>query len=147
MGFEFKVAAQAARSEDVIEVTFPDPLGVVNAHRPTTAQSEILGSQLRLQPVQASLEFARIVFADRGDEVADFLRNALLDGLIDLPDLIGGWGPNDEGRNEVGLFNGLIQQFSGRPTVPSTASSSSQSSGGRRSTGKRTPGPGSIATG
>jgi hypothetical protein len=141
--FEFKVAAQAARSEDVVEVTFPEPFGVLNAHRPTTAQAEILGSQLRSNSTLAALEFVRIIFAERGDEVVDWLRGLLLDGKIDREDLIGGWGQNEEGKNEQGLLDGIIRQFSGRPTEPSTGSSRSQSAGGRRSTA-RTPGPGSI---
>lgn len=141
MGIEFKVAAAAARGDDdVVEVTFPEPIGVVKAKRLTTAQAEIMGTELRLRPTVTALKIAAI---SMGTEVADYLEALLLDGVIDQPDLIGGWGENDEGKNEEGLIDSLIRQFTGRPTGPSTGSSTSQTAGGRRSTA-RTPGKGST---
>lgn len=146
MGLEFKVAARAAREDDenrdVIEVAFPEPIGTRLASRPTTAQAEILGEAIRNTPTLAALEFVNITI---GPEVADYLRNLLLDGSIERNDLIGGWGPNEDGRNEVGLVDGIIAEFSGRPTGPSTASSGSRTTGGRKST-RRTPGVGSTAS-
>lgn len=147
MGIEFKVAAQAAREDDadrdVIEVTFPEPLGVLKAYRPSTAQSEILGSQLRIQPTLTALELARVIFEDRGDDVVEWLTDMLMERRIEQRDLIGGWGENGEGKNEEGLIDGILRQFTGRPTGPSTGSSSSRSAGGRKSTA-RSRGKGSI---
>lgn len=142
MGIEFKVAADAAKPDgDVVEVTLPEPFGVVDAHRPTTAQGEILGSQLQIRPTLTALEFTRIIFGR--EDIAEYFRDLLLDGKIQREDLIGGWGENDEGKPEKGLIDQILLQFTGRPTAPSTGSSRSRSAGGRRSTG-RSPGVGSI---
>lgn len=141
MGIEFHIAAAAERGdEDVIEVDFGGDLGVREAKRITTAQAELLAAQIRQYPTLGALEMIR---ASMGDEVAEHLRELLLAGIIDRNDLIGGWGENDEGKNEIGLLDQIIRGFTGRPTAPSTGSSRSQSTGGRRST-VRTPGKGSI---
>jgi len=141
MGIEFRVAAAAERGEeDVVEVDMGGELGVVEARRITSAQAEILASRIRQYPTLGALD---MIEAFMGSDVREYLYDLLMKGAIDRNDLIGGWGENDEGRNEQGLLDQLIAQFTGRPTAPSTGSSRSQSTGGRRSTA-RTPGKGST---
>jgi hypothetical protein len=143
MGIEFRVAAKSARAtadQDVVEVTFPNPIGVVKAVRPTSAQAELIGESLRISPTRGALEFVGVTM---GAKVESYLRGLLLDGTLDREDIIGGWGENDEGKNVDGLIDQIMEEFTGRPTEPSTDSSSSRATGGRSST-RRSPGKGST---
>lgn len=144
---EFKVAAKRAAKEDdeatpVIEIPFGD----------RTLISKIPS------PGQASLFYARLV-SDSTEEERDngtvnavfgllrsvlapgdvpYIKELLGEGRIEFSTLFGG---DDE--NERGLVEELLREASGRPTEPSSDSSSSQKSTGRPSTG-RSPGKGST---
>lgn len=137
---EFNVAAEAeevAEDEDVVEV----PIGakVFQARRPTVAQIALLNGALGAKGRQR-LEAAYVfIEALMGPDARTEVESLVLDRRIDFGDLIGGSDRNPDG----GLIDMILSEFSGRPTEPSTASSQSRSSGGRKSTG-RSPGKGST---
>lgn len=137
---EFKVAAEAdaakiGENEDVVEVPID---GVVyEARRPTAGQVGLLtvGVSDGSTYFAAVLDMVTILI---GTEGRDHIKRLIRDRRIELADLFGGTPENPDG-----LVGAIISEFAGRPTVPSTASSASRSTGGRRSTG-RSPGKGST---
>lgn len=114
---------------------------VFQARKPKDGQAALLlaSGHRKARPadqVAAVLEFLDKTLLDDG---AERIRDLLSDGLIDIDDLIGGNELNDEGI--IDWMFGQVDER--RPTRPSTGSSGSQKSGGRKSTG-RSRGPGSI---
>lgn len=134
---EFKVAAlaevkEAGDEEDVVEVPIEDEVYVVR--RPTTAQIGLWTTGMHTT-AQIAFEAIETLLGKKGlDHIKRLIRNR----QVDMDDLIGG-----SERNPDGLIGGILEEFAGRPTEPSTASTKSQPSGGRRSTG-RSPGKGST---
>lgn len=137
MGIAFKAAAEAyelGEDEDVIEVPIE---GVVyTARRPTVAQASLMLSGGDL------LIAFKLIEGIMGRKARDHIERLVWERKIDLDDLIssGGTEQNPDG----GLIPQIIEEFAkSRPTPPSTDSSPSQTTGGRRSTG-RSPGKGST---
>lgn len=141
MAIAFQAAAHAAEispNEDVVEVPID---GVVyKARRPTPMQGALLNEALTSTSGAARLSAVfKLIQALLGTEAREVLEEMAWDRRIDFPDLIGGSEQNPEG----GLLDQIFAEFAARPTEPSTDSSSSQTPGGRKSTG-RSPGKGSI---
>lgn len=139
---EFKVAALAdaqkvGDDEEVLEVPIEDK--VYTARRPTSAQTGLLSVAIASGGngayTKALIDMVEIML---GAEGRAHIVRLLANRQIDLDDLLGGTE-----QNPKGLISEILEQFSGRPTEPSTDSASSQPTGGRRSTG-RSPGKGST---
>lgn len=144
MGIAFKAAAEAAdigEDEDVVDV--PIEGKIYKARRPTPIQGALLNEALTATngAVRLTAVF-KLIQALLGPEAKTVLEEMAWDRRIDFPDLIGGSEQNPEG----GLIDQIFAEFAARPTEPSTDSSSSRTSGGRKSTG-RSPGKGSIHSG
>ena len=141
---EFKVAAKRAAGEDeeVIEIPFGERTLISKV--PTPGQSALFYARLVSEateeerdngPINAVFGLLRSILAD-GD--VPYLKQLLGEGRIEFKTLFGG----DE-ENESGLVEELLRLAAGRPTEPSSDSSTSQKSTGRPSTG-RAPGKGST---
>lgn len=139
---EFAAAAAASEvdeNEDIVEVNL---FGLnVEARRLTTAQTALI-SAARAQgggeQVNAIFGAIQDMF---GTEALAHVKRLIHDRRIDLGDLLGG---GTELNPDHGVVDAVIAAFSaGRPTRPSTASSSSRATAGPRSTG-RSPGKGST---
>lgn len=130
-------AAEAGEDEDVVEV----PIDGITyyARQPTLGQSALLAEARAggntLAMIRAVWQMAEAMM---GPEAREHLERLVWEGRIDLTDLVSGSEQNDKG-----LFSQIQEEFTARPTKPSTASSSSQGSGGRKSTA-RSRGKGSI---
>lgn len=112
---------------DGVEYTVP---------RPTSAQVGMFISTLRTASVgEAVFEMVEVLL---GRDGLRHIQRLVKERRIELSDLFGG-----SELNPSGLIGNIIEEFSGRPTQPSTDSSESQPSGGRKSTG-RARGKGSI---
>ena len=137
MGISFAASAEAyavGEDEDVVEIPIE---GIVyKARRPTTAQAALMvgGGDMQiafnliegLMGPQARAHIERLVWARK----------------IDLADLLDPEGT--EQNPDGGLIPQIIQEFSAaRPTQPSSGSASSQTTGGRRSTGRS---PGKVSS-
>lgn len=143
---EFNVAAKAAEmdgDEAVVEVPID---GVVYyARRPTVAQIALLNTTMVGDGTDVRLGAAfDLLESMLGPAARHHLERLAWNRLIDFDDLVGGSEENPEG----GLIDQIFEEFQNkdlveRPTQPSAASSSSQASGGRKSTG-RSPGKGST---
>ena len=137
MGIAFKVAAEAelaGDNEDVVEVPIEDVTYV--ARKPTTAQLAVF---------YASDNQFKAVFDLLGDMIGDdaveHIKRLIHERRIDFSDLLGG-----SEENEDGLITQIINEFgTGRPTQPSTGSSATPTTGGRKST-RRAPGKGSTSS-
>lgn len=136
MALEFKVAAKAAagEEEDVVEVPIDDVTYI--ARRPTPAMFALFQVESREDYLGALWHILQGIL---GKEAVDHIKTLIWERRIDLDDLVGG-----SEENEDGLLNMIISEFSGRPTEPSTDSSASPKTGGRKST--RAPGKGSISS-
>lgn len=137
MGISFAASAEAyavGEDEDVVDVPIE---GIVyKARRPTTAQAALMVGKADLMVAY------NLVEGLMGRQARDHIERMVWERKIDLADLI---DPDGTEQNpDGGLIPQIIQEFSaGRPTQPSSGSASSQTTGGRRSTG-RSPGKGSI---
>jgi hypothetical protein len=138
---EFSVAAReqtVQEDEDVVEV--PIDGKVYLARRLTMAQSALLNEALNGSGsgrVRATFD---LIQGFMGPEALEHIERLIWERRIDFNDLLGGGSEQNPGG---GLIDQIIEQFSARPTQPSTASSPSPVSGGRRSTG-RSRGKGSV---
>lgn len=141
MAIAFRAAAHAAEiSEDEDVVDVPIEGVVYKARRPTPMQGALLNEALTSTNGAERLSAVfRLIQALLGSEAKEVLEEMAWDRRIDFPDLIGGSEQNPDG----GLLDQIFAEFAARPTEPSTDSSSSQTSGGRKSTG-RSPGRGST---
>jgi len=144
MGIEFKVAAEAeireaAEDEDVVEVPIDGKVYI--ARMPSVAQFALLQAELRKKGVDRFAAVFDFVESMMGEEAREHIERLVVKRQIEIDDLIGGSEKNPDG----GLIDLILAEFTGRPTEPSTASSGSQKTGGRRSTG-RSPGKGSTAS-
>lgn len=140
MGIEFKVAGEAAlpgEDEKVVEV--PINGRVFLARRPTTAQAVLLNTSLTGHGGDRLSAVFRLVEGLMGEEALQVVQDLIWERKIDFGDLVGGSEQNPDG----GLIDQIFSEFAQVPTEPSTASSRSPRSGGRRSTG-RSPGKGST---
>lgn len=146
MVFEFKVAAQEQVDEEELE----------EGEEPPGVEFWIL--EQRFVADFPSPGRINVLFAAKGGgegtrAVWDFLRHVLRDdGFARLRELVasGQFPPQllfggDE-LNEEGVVDHIISAVAGRPTQPSSDSSSTPSAGGKRSTG-RSPGKGSTLSG
>jgi hypothetical protein len=139
---EFAAAAAAsevADDEDIVEV---DLFGMeVVARRLTTAQMALLSAARSAgggEQVNAIFGSIEDMF---GKDALVHVKRLIHERRIDMGDLLGGGTDLNPDR---GVIDAVIQEFSaGRPTQPSTASSSSRGRGGPKSTG-RSPGRGST---
>jgi hypothetical protein len=139
---EFAAAAAASEveeDEDVVEVNlFGMP---VTARRLTTAQSALLtAARTQGGAAQAASIFGAIedMF---GTAALDHVKRLIHERRIDMYDLLGGGTALNP---DHGVIDAVTTAFAaGRPTQPSTASSSSRARGGQKSTG-RSPGKGST---
>ena len=134
---EFKVAALAevkeiGDDEDIVAVPIEDV--TYEVRRPTSAQVGLWTTGMHTTAEVAFEAIRTLLGADGLEHIKRLIRNR----QIDMDDLIGG-----SENNPDGLIGSILAEFSGRPTEPSTASTRSQPSGGRRSTG-RSPGKGST---
>lgn len=140
---EFKVAAKeaAGETEEVIEIVFGERTLV--SRIPTSGQVALFYDRLASTSagddedsgaVAAVFGLLRGVLAP-GD--VPYLKQLLQDRRIGFDVLLGG---DEEGE---GLVDALMAEYAGRPTTPSTDSSASPESTGRKSTG-RSPGKGST---
>lgn len=134
----FNVAAEAAAKKatdeaDVVTVVFDEVEYTVP--RPTSAQAALFVSRLRENYGEAILEMIELLL---GRDGLQHVRRLIKARRLDLDDLFGATDLNSEG-----LINQILAGFGGRPTQPSTDSSASQASGGRKSTA-RARGKGSI---
>lgn len=137
---EFVVAAKAEQQEpdeDYIEVKIGDR--VLRAYRPTTAQLALLTTAMASDGFDQMSAIFNAIESFLGADGLAYIRELITQRAIDIDDLIGGSEQNPDG----GILDAIVEEFSARPTQPSTASSSSQRSTGRRSTG-RSPGKGST---
>jgi hypothetical protein len=137
---EFNVAAEAAglaEDEDVFEVPIEDEVYI--ARRPTTAQGALLNVALSGTGVSRLSAVFSLLEGLIGEEGRAHIERLVWERRVDLDDLVGGSEQNPEG----GLIDQIFEAFSERPSQPSTDSSSSRATGGRRSTG-RSPGKGST---
>lgn len=146
---EFKVAAKRAAKEvddatEVIEIPFGERTLIATV--PTSGQAALFYTRLTREnneeendngPVNAVFGLLHSVLA-KGD--VPYIKELLGDSRIQFGTLFGG-----DGDNDAGLVESLLKEAAGRPTEPSTDSSPSQESTGRRSTG-RAPGKGSTRT-
>lgn len=135
----FSVAAKRAEpgeEEGVVSVPI-DGVDYV-ARRPTTGQVALLTvAQRRGDSFGEAV--MNMITAMLGTEARVHIERLIWERRISFEDLMSG---TDE--NPTGLIPAIIEEFSGeRPTPPSTDSSSSQTTGGRKSTG-RSPGKGST---
>lgn len=140
MAIEFKVAAEAseaAEDEDVVEVPIEDK--VYFARRPTLAQGALLNATLNSPGAERLTAVYGLVQSLIGEEGRAHIERLVMDRKIDFGDLMGQSEQNPKG----GLIDQIFAEFAERPTPPSTASSASPASGGRKSTG-RSPGRGST---
>lgn len=137
----FNAAAQAseiAEDEDVVDV--PINGKTYKARRPTTAQGALLNVGLTGRTMALRMEaIMNLIEALMGYEARAVVAQMVWERRIDFNDLLGGSEQNPDG----GLIDQIFSEFTARPTVPSTDSSESPTSGGRKSTG-RSPGRGSI---
>lgn len=143
---EFNIAAKRAAGEAKESIAIPFGERTLVASEPSPGQVALFYDRVRSDPseeepdsgpVGAVFGFLRGVLAD-GD--LPYIKQLLQDDRIDFDLLIGG---DDEGG---GLVDTIMEEFSGRPTGPSTDSSAQRASSGRPSTG-RTPGKGSTSSG
>lgn len=138
---EFKVAAEAevAEDEDYVEVPIEDK--VYHARLPSTGQFALFAAAQadKSGPKQVKSIFD-MVEAMLGEEALEHIKDLVQRRAIDIDDLFG--GGTDLNPN-AGLIDSILEELGGRPTQPSTDSSPSRGTGGRRSTG-RTPGKGST---
>lgn len=138
---EFKAAARAAESEDepILEFSIGDQ--EFRSQLPSTARTAMFVAAMTDESstgeaIAAIFSFLKDMLLDDGYRR---LRKLISTNVIDMGTLTGGGDDNDEG-----IVDWIISQASeSRPTPPSAASSSSQGTGGRRSTG-RSPGKGST---
>lgn len=141
---EFKTAANKAETpedEDYVEV--PIDGEVYHARTPSAGQMALFAAAFADDlPGQAQAIFDMLE-AMMGEEATRHIKQLLKDRSIDMGDLYGG---GTELNPDAGLIDSIMEELAGRPTQPSTASSRSQASGGRKSTG-RSPGKGSTRSG
>ena len=144
MTFEFKVAAeQQVQEEELEEGEEPKPaveFDILGQHfqadKPTPGRINVLFSARGgVEGTRAVWDFLRDVLWGDG---YDRLRNLVASGEFPPQLLFGG----DE-LNEEGVVDHIISATAGRPTQPSSDSSPSPSTTGKRSTG-RSPGKGST---
>ena len=132
------MASEATEDEDVVEVPIE---GIVyKARRPSVAQGALMAYAQAAQAGDALAVVFKLIKALMGEEALEHIERLVWDRRIDFGDLLGG---GTEMNPEIGLVDGIFAEFSERPTQPSTASSSTRATGGRRSTG-RSPGKGST---
>lgn len=137
MPIGFAVAAKASETpqdEDVVEVPIDDV--IYFARRPTTAMGALLTDAL--QSGQLGTVY-KLIEGLLGEDARKHVERLVWARRVDFDDLIGGSEQNPEG----GLIDQIFAEFAGHPTEPSTASSASPRTGGRRSQG-RSPGKGST---
>lgn len=141
-------AAAAIRSRQVKTHSWEAPNGeVFEARVPTSAQIMIFLSSLRdtenMGHWDGVQRFLKNTFKNEGDY--ERIYELMEEGVIDVPDIIGGSEAGEDGEGRPSLFAQLTEEASGgRPTQPSSDSSKrSEEDSGRRSTG-RSPGKGSI---
>lgn len=137
---EFVVAAESAEigeDEEVVKVPIEDK--VYLARRPTVAQTAFLALTIQGDGVTKLSATFQILESLIGAEGVNHIQRLVLERRIDIDDLVGG-----SKKNKVGLVDSIFKEFTkGRPTQPSSISSSSPGTTGRKSTG-RSPGKGST---
>lgn len=138
MSLEFHVAAKAEAAkpgtdEDVVEVPIDGVTYI--ARRPTTAQVALLNASPDATYAEAVMKMVQALL---GEDGLKHIQRLIWDRRIEFGDLMGGTKSNPKG-----LVSAIIAEFAGRPTEPSTDSSPSRETGGRKSTG-RAPGKGST---
>lgn len=137
--YEFQIAAEdAARDPDDAEELFEFTLAgqEFQARIPDVGQiSILLSARSTARRIMAVHRLLQKLVLDDGYER---LNDLLMDGKIEFGTLFGG-----DTLNERGVLDVMIQEAVGRPTQPSSDSGRSQSSAGRKSTG-RSPGKGST---
>ena len=138
---EFKAAARAAEDteEKILEFSIGDQ--EFRSKLPSTARTAMFIASMTDETgtgetIAAIFSFLKDMLLDDGYRR---IRKLISDDVIDMGTLTGGGDDNDEGIVDWIITQGAEQ----RPTPPSAASSSSQVTGGRRSTG-RSPGKGSL---
>lgn len=138
---DFKIGAKRSEAEedgDFVEVPLDGE--VYEARLPSSGQVALFAAAFSGDvPGQAQAVFD-MVEAMLGKDALIHIKSLLKNRIIDMDDLYGG---GTELNPERGLIDSIMEEFTGRPTQPSTASSRSQASGGRKSTA-RTPGKGST---
>lgn len=133
---EFKTAAkQAEDPEDVVKIKLDD-VELISL-RPTEGQMVMLmaaeASETRSgdSKVATTIDFALSIFDDES-------RRYLGRRLLDPTDSFGlGGGDDDDGENGAGLLDliqAVVEEWSHRPTKPSSGSTSSPENGGSSST-------------
>lgn len=131
----FQLAAEPEIEETdepkLIEIELGESL-VIKSKYPTPGQSSLLMAGLAgrgtAAAVSAIYRFLEIVLVDNGYRI---ITDLIEQGQLGMDDL---WGGSDV--NGTGIIDYIIEQATARPTGPSTASSASPTSGGRRSTGR-----------
>lgn len=132
----FQLAAKADRSA---KATKDDPKIIIElgehkleARYPVPGEMGLLFASLGTKNevlAQAGLhEFLQGILSPKDYGI---IRTLLADGSLEPGDLFGGTATND-----TSIIEYVIEEVAARPTNPSTDSSSSQTSGGRRSTGR-----------
>lgn len=140
MVIEFAVAAEASEvgeDEDVVEIPID---GVTyQARRPTVAQGALLNVALASKGVKALSAVYELIGGVMGEDARAHIERLVWARRIDFDDLVGGSEKNPDG----GLIDQIFEAFTEFPTKPSSGSSPSRPTTGRRSTG-RSPGKGST---
>ena len=136
---EFSIAA--ARDEDernaaekVVEVPIEDK--VYHATKPTFGQIVLLNAR-----GEGGRDFSivfKFIEGIMGAEARAHIERLVWANRIDYSDLIGG-----SDKNPTPLLDAIIEEFTERPTTPSSESSPSPATAGRKSTG-RSRGEGSV---
>lgn len=160
---EFKVAAKnAADPKDVDLIAIPFGERTLYVKEPKPGQSALFALEANERSIlYAAMNFLDLILVTDVDIIADalteegeeppvvqrdevgdtyYLRELLAEGRIDGGIL---WGGDDE--NKQGLVQVILEHWAGRPTSPSSASSSSRKGTGRPSTG-RSRGKGSTSS-
>lgn len=131
MAIDFVTAAKAASlsaDEDTVDVPIE---GITyKAHRLTTIQAGLLADVLRRGNIRLPALLG-LIEAMMGIAAREHIERLIFQGRIEGGDLLGGGTVNNP---ESGLLDKIVEEFSSRPTVPSTDSSESQESTGRSST-------------
>lgn len=138
---EFAIAADRAEPDpDEADGRFEIKIGdrKILAKLPSTGQISVLMGSRGLSSNLSAIH--RVLRAVLTAEDYDFLIDLLTEDKISVGFLFGG-----DDLNESGILDTLVYEAVGRPTQSPSGSGKSQSSAGRRSTG-RAPGKGSTST-
>lgn len=134
--FQF-AAARAEKPDEALVIEIPFPTRTLISRAPTPAEVSMFNLRSNgLAPDKDPYNgFIPSLFKLLDDILApgdvEYLKEMLFEGKITIGTLFGG-----DDANAKGLINVILAEVSGRPTQPSSGSSSSPDSSGPKSTGR-----------